>query len=49
MGFTKKTNIYELNLHDENGLYGVGYCSNTNRKFYFDMDDYNKIKDYITV
>lgn len=41
-----KTNVYDLNLEDENGLYGVGYCSNTNREFYFDMDDYDKIKNY---
>ena len=41
-----KTNLYDLNLKDENGLYGVGYCCNTGRKFYFDMDDYDKIKDY---
>ena len=42
----KKDNIYELNLNDEYGAYGVGYCSNTNSKFYFDMDDYDKIKGY---
>lgn len=42
----KKYNKYELNLEDENGLYGIGYCSNTGNKFYFDMEDYDKIKDY---
>jgi hypothetical protein len=42
----KKFNNFELNLKDEYGKYGVGYCSNTNTKFYFDMEDYNKIKDY---
>lgn len=42
----KKHNTYKLNLSDEHGLYGIGYCSNTNREFYFDMDDYDKIKDY---
>lgn len=41
-----KTNAYDLNLEDENGFYGIGYCSNTGKKFYFDMDDYDKIKDY---
>lgn len=41
-----KTNEYKLNLEDEHSLYGVGYCTNTGREFYFDMDDYNKIKDY---
>lgn len=42
----KKYNKYKLNLEDEHGLYGIGYCSNTGREFYFDMDDYDKIKDY---
>lgn len=42
----KKYNKVELNLEDEHGLYGIGYCSNTGNKFYFDMDDYDKIKDY---
>lgn len=37
---TKKNN------YDLSGEYGIGYCSNTNNKFYFDMDDYDKIKDY---
>jgi hypothetical protein len=46
MEFLKKFNKFDLNLEDEHGLYGIGYCSNTNREFYFDMDDYNKIKDY---
>lgn len=41
----KKYNKYLLNLEDEYGKYGIGYCSNTNREFYFDMDDYDKIKD----
>lgn len=42
----KKYNTYKLNLKDANGLYGVGYCSNTGSEFYFDMEDYDKIKDY---
>ena len=42
----KKFNDFELDLEDEYGKYGVGHCSNTNTQFYFDMDDYNKIKDY---
>ena len=41
----KKYNQYVLNLEDEHGVYGVGYCSNTNDEFYFDMDDYETIKD----
>lgn len=42
----KKCNEVKLNLEDDHGLYGIGYCSNTHREFYFDMDDYDKIKDY---
>ena len=45
-GHKVKYNLMELNLEDEHGLYGIGYCSNTNNKFYFDMDDYEKIKSY---
>lgn len=42
----KKYNNFILNLQDEHGLYGIGYCNNTGNKFYFDMDDYNRIKEY---
>lgn len=42
----KEKNEYELNLIDKHGLYGIGYCFNTKSKFYFDMDDYDKIKDF---
>ena len=41
----KKFNTYKLNLKDKYGLYGIGYCSNTGREFYFDMVDYDKIKN----
>ena len=41
----KKFNTYKLNLKDEHGLYGIGYCSNTGSEFYFDMVDYDKIKN----
>lgn len=44
--FHKKYNEFELNLTDNYGDYGIGYCTNTNNKFYFDMEDYDKIKDY---
>ena len=43
--WSKKYNDKQINLEDEHGLYGIGYCSNTGREFYFDMDDYDKIKD----
>lgn len=36
----KKTNKYDLS-----GEYGIGWTSNTNEEFYFDLDDYDKIKD----
>ncbi len=39
--FTKKYNNYKLD-----GEYGVGFTSNTNQEFYFDLEDYDKIKDY---
>ena len=37
----KKYNKYDL-LKE----YGVGWTTNTNEKFYFDLDDYDKIKNY---
>lgn len=40
-----KLNDYLLNFKDEHGVYGIGYCSNTGNEFYFDMDDYDKIKN----
>ena len=38
---SKKNNIYNLS-----GEYGIGYASNTGNEFYFDLEDYDKIKDY---
>lgn len=37
----KKYNEYDLS-----GEYGIGYCSNTGNPFYFDLEDYDIIKDY---
>ena len=37
----RKKNIYDLS-----GEYGIGWTSNTNNEFYFDLEDYDKIKDY---
>lgn len=34
------------NKYDLSGDYGIGWTSNTNREFYFDLEDYDKIKDY---
>ena len=36
----------KYNKYDLSGPYGVGWTSNTNREFYFDLEDYDKIKDY---
>ena len=38
---SKKYNKYDLT-----GEYGVGWTSNTNNEFYFDLEDFDKIKDY---
>lgn len=38
---SKKPNRYDLS-----GEYGVGYTNNTNKEFYFDLEDYDKIKKY---
>lgn len=35
----------KYNKYDLSGEYGIGYTSNTNEPFYFDLEDYNKIKD----
>lgn len=40
MGRPKKYNNFDIT-----GAYGVGWTSNTNEEFYFDLDDFNKIKD----
>lgn len=37
----KKYNTYDLS-----GEYGIGWTSNTNEEFYFDLEDFDKIKDY---
>lgn len=38
---TKKYNTYDLS-----GESGIGWTSNTNEEFYFDIEDYDKIKYY---
>jgi len=38
----KKYNSYNLYTED----YGIGWTTNTNKEFYFDLEDYNRIKDY---
>lgn len=36
----------KYNKYDLSGEYGIGWTSNTNKEFYFDLEDYEKIKDY---
>lgn len=36
----------KINQYDLSGEYGIGWTSNTNKEFYFDFEDYDKIKDY---
>lgn len=36
----------KLNVYDLSGEYGIGWATNTNREFYFDLEDYDKIKNY---
>lgn len=36
----------KYNKYDLTGECGVGWTSNTNREFYFDIEDYDKIKDF---
>lgn len=40
-----KTNT-NLNEYDLSGDFGVGWTSNTHKKFYFDLEDYDRIKNY---
>lgn len=41
-----KTNNHKTNKYNLSGEYGIGWTSNTNQEFYFDLEDYDKIKDY---
>jgi hypothetical protein len=41
-----KRNKYSEKMCDEHGEYYIGSTTNTNREFYVDADDYDKIKDY---
>lgn len=38
--------LKKYNRYDLSGDYGIGWTSNTNKEFYFDLEDYDKIKDY---
>lgn len=41
-----QTYHYKRNIYDLTNDYGVGYTTNTNKKFYFDLQDYETIKDF---
>lgn len=49
-GCLRKENSYKANKkynnYNTSGEYGIGYTYNTNKEFYFDLEDYDKIKDY---
>lgn len=37
---------HKINKYDLSGECGIGWTSNTNREFYFDLEDYDVIKNY---
>jgi hypothetical protein len=37
---------HKTNMYDLSGDFGIGWTTNTNQEFYFDLEDYDKIKDY---
>ena len=43
--FNNKTKT-KYNKYDLTGKYGIGWTTNTNQEFYFDLEDYELIKDY---
>lgn len=44
-GCTRKGSRRKYNKYDLTGEYGIGWTSNTNKEFYFDLDRYNSIKE----
>lgn len=42
----KQIKPYKHNKYDLNSNIGIGWTINTNKEFYFDKEDYEKIKDY---
>lgn len=43
---TNKNYHLKYNKYDLSGAFGVGWTTNTNKEFWFDLEDYDKIKDY---
>ena len=46
IGTERFKSFHKTNKYDISGEYGIGWTSNTNKEFYFDIEDYNLIKDY---
>ena len=44
--FAYRPNRRKYCEYDLSGEYGVGYTNNNGNKFYFDIEDYDKIKNY---
>ena len=40
---SKNKDRRKYNTYDLSGEYGIGWTSNTNKEFYFDLEDYDKI------
>ena len=45
-GYLARSKRKKENKYDLSGEYGIGWTYNTNREFYFDLEDYDKIKDF---
>lgn len=43
---TASRNFKKINKYDLSGCYGIGYTTNNNTIFIFDLDDYDKIKNH---
>ena len=44
-----KKALHKTNKYDLSGEYGVGWTNNTNQKFFFDLEDFDKIKNFCWV
>lgn len=45
-GCKEPKRVIEYNNYDLTGKYGIGWTTNTNEPFYFDFEDYDKIKNH---
>lgn len=43
---TDKNYPLKYNKYDLSGSFGVGWTTNTNKEFWFDLEDFDRIKDY---